>query len=310
MGVNSNRDFLQIRNVSKNFDSVKAVNNVNLDFEKGKIYGIVGTNGSGKSTLLRLISGVYKPVEGEVTYDGVPVFDEPKSKENIIFLPDDPYFMSGATMHKMSKIYQMLFPNFDIKRFEHLMETFHFPDKTNILHMSKGQKRQAAIILSLSVKSPVVLLDESFDGLDPIVRTLVKQIVYEDVEKNSVTYIITSHSLKELEEICDNIILLHNGEILLNETLDDTQKLYSKVQLALNKEITIDELKSTGLEILEFSSSGKISNIVFANTNDECMDKLSKLNPLILEINQLSLDEIFIIKAKKSGYSFELTEEF
>lgn len=310
MGVNENKDFLQIRNSTKKFDTVTAINDISLDFQKGKIYGIVGTNGSGKSTLLRLISGVYKTDSGSITFDGENVFDNAKSKSNIVFLPDEPYFVTGATMKKMASTYKLLYPNFDRNRFEHLMETFHFSYTANIQHMSKGQKRQAAIILSLSVLSPLILLDESFDGLDPVIRSLVKKIVYEDVEKNNISYIITSHSLKELEEICDNIILLHNGEILLNETLDDTEKLYSKVQIALNKEISMNDFENIDLEILEFSSSGKIANIIFSNTNDECLSKLSVLSPIILEVNALTLDEIFIIKAKQSGYSFDLIEEF
>ena len=206
-------------NLTKNFLTKTALDAVNFTIKDGSIYGLVGSNGSGKSTLLRLISGVYTPDGGDIIVDGMRVFDNAELKSKICYLPDNPFFIHQANINDMVKYYKMLYPTFDTERFEYLSGVFPLDPKARIATMSKGMQRQAALMLALSVNPKYLLLDEAFDGLDPVMRKVLKSLLAEGVS-DGMTAIIASHNLRDLDELCDTVGLLHNGKILFNDEID------------------------------------------------------------------------------------------
>ncbi|MCM1308502.1 MAG: ABC transporter ATP-binding protein [Butyrivibrio sp.] len=290
--------------LTKEFDGYKALDGVSCVIPEGCIYGMVGSNGAGKSTFLRLVSGVYRPERGTVMIDDEPVYENPDVKGRLAFVPDDLYFVYNATMRRMARFYAGVYKDFDRERFEFLTETFKLDAAKPISAFSKGMKRQAAIILAISCRPKYLFLDETFDGLDPVMRTLVKSIICRDVEERRATAILTSHSLRELEDTCDQLALLHKGGLIFESDISELKTSLFKVQVAFLDEYGRDRFKD--LEVLHFAKSGSVSNLILRGDKEEVTGFLWKMNPVILDVLPLTLEEVFTYEMEALGYSFNL----
>lgn len=290
-------------NVSKSFGSFKALDDVSCTIPKGVIYGMVGSNGAGKSTFLRLISGIYKCNSGSIFVDEENIWENPIVKEKIVFVPDELYFLTGSNMKRMAKLYSATYEKFDYERFNYLTESFKLNPKKPLNTFSKGMKRQAAIILALSCHPDYMFFDETFDGLDPVVRALVKSLICEDVISSNATAIITSHSLRELEDTCDQLALLHKGGLVFESDIANLKTTLFKVQIGLkghfNKETFLD------IDMLHFSKSGSVANIIVRGDKQKTINSLKNLNPLLLDVLPLTLEEVFTYEMAALGYSFD-----
>lgn len=295
---------ISVKGLTKKFDDYKALEEVTCDIPEGCIYGMVGSNGAGKSTFLRLISGVYKPDAGVIKVDDMDVYENPDVKKLIAFVPDDLYFLNNATMKRMADMYSRFYDDFDRERFNTLTEIFKLNPKKSINTFSKGMKRQVAIILALSCKPKYLFLDETFDGLDPVMRGLVKSIICSDVEERKATAILTSHSLRELEDTCDQLALLHKGGLVFESDIENMKTSLFKVQTAFSKDY--DESKFEGLERLHFSKSGSVCNMIVKGDRQVVADQIKAMNPILLDILPLSLEEVFTYEMAALGYTFDV----
>ena len=296
---------IKITGLTKKFDKFIALNGINSEIQDGCIYGLVGSNGAGKSTLLRLIMGIYTPDEGEILIDGINVIKDPFSKDKIVFVPDELYFLSQATMHSMAKFYMNFYKKFDYKRFTDLTKLFGLNPTAKIATFSKGMKRQAAIILALSCMADYVFLDETFDGIDPVIRNLIKKIIYSDVCERHATFVLTSHSLRELEDTCDQLALLHKGGIVFESNVENLKTALFKIQVAFKEDYTKEKFENMdGLEIVSFQKHGSVSMIIVRGDRDAATAKFNALNPVLFEILPLSLEEVFVYEMDALGYQF------
>ncbi|MBQ4425691.1 MAG: ABC transporter ATP-binding protein [Lachnospiraceae bacterium] len=294
---------IETRDLVKRFDKYTALNGINARITNGCIYGMVGSNGAGKSTFLRLVTGVYRPDGGEVLIDGEPVFDNPAVKSRLAFVPDDLYFLNSASMRRMARLYASIYPGFDWNRFDFLAQSFRLDPTRPIATFSKGMKRQAAIIMALSCRPDYMFFDETFDGLDPVMRGLVKGLICEDVADKKATAIITSHSLRELEDICDHLALLHEGGVILESEVQDLKTALFKVQLAFLE--PFDRSRFAGVDLLHYQQSGSVANLIIRGNREETVEKLRRLEPVLLDVLPLTLEEVFTYEMKKLGYSFD-----
>ncbi len=294
---------IKAEKVTKNFGSFCALKELDCQIPKGCIYGLIGSNGAGKSTFLRLITGVYQADSGRVTLEGEPVFDNPKMKAKIAYVPDELYFLPNASMKRMASLYQSVFPQFNSKRFHELTDTFRLNPKVSVNSFSKGMRRQAAIILALCCSPEYIFFDETFDGLDPVMRNLVKNIIISDVLERNATAIITSHSLRELEDTCDQLALLHQGGIVFESDVQNLKTALFRVQVAFP--FDFDETLFQGLTILNFNKKGSVANFIVRGSRDETQELLKSKAPILLDILPLSLEEVFVHEMGALGYAFE-----
>ena len=296
---------IQVNNLCKSFDSYKALDNVNCEIPQGCIYGMVGSNGAGKSTFLRALCGIYRPDKGEVLIDGKSVYENPEIKSKITFVPDDLFFINNASMKRMAKLYSSVYENFDYERFNYLAETFKLDSEKSLNNFSKGMRRQAAIILAVSTKPEYIFLDETFDGLDPVMRALVKSIICKDVEERKSTAILTSHSLRELEDTCDQLALLHKGGLIFEKDITNLKTSLFKIQTAFIGDYTRDKFKE--LDILHFSKQGSVANLIVRGDREQVKEYIEEMKPAILDILPLSLEEVFTYEMETLGYAFDLS---
>ena len=296
---------IKTEGLTKVFDTYTALDNVTCSIPKGCICGIVGSNGAGKSTLLRLITGIYKPDKGSVSIDDVVPFDNPDTKANMAYVPDDLYFTPGATINKMRALYKSVYKDFDDERCKELAEKFNLDVNRPLTTFSKGMKRQAATLLALSTKAEYLLFDETFDGFDPIVRNYVKSIICQDVMDRKSTAIITSHSLRELEDVCDKLALLHKGGLILQNDVENLKTSHFKAQLAFN--FDYNESLFAGLDYKRYTKSGSVCSMIIKGDVDETKAFLNKLNPVICDILPLTLEEIFAYEMETLEYSFDIS---
>ena len=280
-----------------------ALNNLSCKIPSGCIYGLVGSNGAGKSTFLRLISGVYRPDSGSITIDGLPVYENPVAKDKILYIPDDLYFLPQTTMAGMARFYKAIYPKFDRERFHHLAETFKLDVNANLNTFSKGMRRQAATILGLSTMPQYLFFDETFDGLDPVMRNLVKQVIYSDVLERQTTTIITSHSLRELEDTCDQLALLHKGGIVFESDIQNLKTSLFKIQTAFAEPFTKE--KFLGIDILSYSQMGSVCSLIVRGDRDATEARIRAMDPLLLDLLPLNLEEVFIYEMEALGYAFK-----
>ncbi len=294
---------ISANNVTMRFEDFVALKNLNCNIPSGCIYGLVGSNGAGKSTFLRLISGVYKPECGEITIDGDPVYENPLAKNKIVYIPDELYFLPQSNMNKMAQFYKAIYPQFSFERYLNLTNTFKLDPTANLNTFSKGMKRQAATILGLSTMPQYLFFDETFDGLDPVMRNLVKTVIYNDVIERNTTTIITSHSLRELEDTCDQLALLHKGGIVFESDIQNLKTSLFKVQLAFDHEYSRESF--TGIEMLSYTQSGSVANFIVRGDREEVKAKLSMMNPMFIDILPLGLEEVFIYEMEALGYAFK-----
>lgn len=298
---------IEVKNLTKKFDSFTALDTVTCSIPEGCIYGMVGSNGAGKSTLLRLISGVYRPDSGEVLIDGEPVWENDAMKAQIAYVPDELYFLGGASIYRMADLYAAAFPQFDRHRFAELTTAFGLDPKKSIGTFSKGMKRQASTILALSSRPKYIFFDETFDGLDPIMRSLVKKLICNDVVDRGATAIITSHSLRELEDTCDQLALLHKGGLVLQSDVQNLKTSLFKIQIAFNHDYDRDVFD--GLDILHYMRHGSVANIIVRGSREETVAVLQAKMPVLLDVLPLTLEEVFTYEMEALGYIFNDTLE-
>jgi ABC-2 type transport system ATP-binding protein len=297
---------IEITNLSKGFGSVKALDSMTCTIPDGCIFGMVGANGAGKSTLLRLISGIYLPDEGSVKINGEEVYDNPKAKENLVFSSDLMRLVSnGATLKRMAQFYASVYKNFSFEKFEHLAGIFNLKPSLKVRAMSKGMTKQSQTILSLACNTDIILFDETFDGLDPIARNVAKKLLYREVCDNGTTIIVTSHSLRELEDTCDQLAMVYKGKIVLQSDVSDLKTKLFKVQLAFDQEYSREDFTAAGLELLSFTKAGKVVTLILKGDRDDAEAKLNAMKPVLMEVLPLSLEEVFTYEMNVMGYKFD-----
>ena len=302
---------IQAQNVTKIFRSAgqpkphTAVSNLSCTIPGACIYGLVGSNGAGKSTFLRLLSGVYSPDEGSIEIDGLPVWENPAAKNKIFYVPDDLYFLPQTNMKRMAAYYNALYSKFNRERFNNLTETFGLDPEANLNTFSKGMRRQAATILALSTMPDYLFFDETFDGLDPVMRRLVKQVIYNDVIDRGTTTIITSHSLRELEDTCDQLALLHQGGIVFESDIQNLKTALFKVQTAFSEPFNKAKFEAVGINIVSYTQMASVATFIVRGDRMATEEKLRCMNPLLLDILPLNLEEVFIYEMEALGYVFK-----
>ena len=287
---------LQIKNVTKTFGQFKALDNLSMTVPKGTVYGLVGPNGAGKSTAIRLLTGVYTPDEGQLTMDGQDVYENVAVKERIGYIPDEIFYFPSATLEDMRKFYKGLYSKFDDALFDRLYEIFNLPPKSPLRRFSKGMQKQAAFHLAICCRPEVLILDEPVDGLDPVMRRQVWSLILSDVAEHGTTVLISSHNLRELEDICDHVGIMDHGHMLLEKSLADMQGSTVKLQI-------VGELPE-GLDVLHESKSGRLSTYIIRGGADEVTAKVASVNPAYYDVLPLSLEEIFIYEL--GGVNYEV----
>ena len=294
---------IETYNVSKSFDDIKAVDNITATIKEGCVFGLIGTNGAGKSTFLRMLAGVLKPDEGSIMVDGMEVYENPGAKSRFFYISDEQHFFSNATPSDMLKYYMVIYPDFNVNRFYDLMKRFELGITRKVNTFSKGMKKQLSVILGICSGTKYLYCDESFDGLDPVMRQGVKSIFAGEMEERDFTPVIASHNLRELEDICDHIGLLHRGGILLSKELEDMKSNIHKVQCVLDMEKESRLL--TCLEIIKSERRGSLLTLTVRGNRDEILAKIQEENPVFLEALPLSLEEIFISETGVVGYDIK-----
>ena len=287
---------LKLQQVTKTFGSTRALDGLTMTVPKGCVYGLVGPNGAGKSTAIRCALGVYRPDSGEITFDGAPVFENPEAKVRIASIPDDIFYYPSATPEDMRKFYRGIYPNFDDKLFDRLYEAFQLPKNGQLRRFSKGMQKQAAFQLSISARPDMLILDEPVDGLDPVMRRQVWSLILSDVAQRETTVVISSHNLRELEDICDHVGIMDHGRMLLERSLADMQGSTVKLQI-------VGDVPEE-LEILHESQSGRMKTLVVRGTAQEVGAKARAVNSVYFDVLPLSLEEIFIYEL--GGVNYEV----
>ena len=287
---------LQMQNVTKTFNGFKALDDLCIHVPRGAVYGLVGPNGAGKSTAIRHMTGVYRPDTGTVTMENVPVWENADIKARIGYIPDDIFFFPSATLEDMHKFYRELYPTFDDGLYERLFEVFQLPRKSQLRRFSKGMQKQAAFHLSICTRPDMLILDEPVDGLDPVMRRQVWSLILSDVAQRETTVLISSHNLRELEDICDHVGIMDKGKMLLERSLADMQGSTVKLQLVGNV--------PDGLEVLHASDSGRLKTLVVRGSAQEVTQRVQQENPVYFDVLPLSLEEIFIYEL--GGVNYEV----
>lgn len=290
---------IRVKNVVKKFDNFKALDGLNIHVPKGAIYGLVGPNGAGKSTIIRHLAGIYRQDEGEVLVDGQPVYENSAVKNKIAYIPDDLYFFLQANIRDMMHFYRGIYKNFDIDRYEKLKEVFKIDERRPMRKLSKGMQKQAAFWLALCVRPDVMILDEPVDGLDPVMRRQVWGLIMGDVAENGTTVLISSHNLRELEDVCDHVGIIHKGRTMLERSLTELQENIVKVQLVMNDGSRLPD----GLHILHEAKSGKIKTLIIRGKSEEIDARIAAANPLFYDMVPLTLEEIFIYELGGAEYA-------
>ena len=285
---------LEMKNVTKTFGKFKALDNLSMTVPQGAVYGLVGPNGAGKSTAIRHLTGIYRPDSGVVTLEGLPIYENPQVKSHIGYIPDDIFYFPSATMEEMRKFYKGMYSNFDEALFNRLYDAFELPKKTPIRRFSKGMQKQAAFHLTLACRPEVLILDEPVDGLDPVMRRQVMSLILGDVAERGTTVLISSHNLRELEDVCDHVGIMDHGKMLLERSLADMQGSTVKVQL-------VGEVPA-GLEVLHETTSGRMKTLVVRGNAQEVTRQLEMENPAYFDVLPLSLEEIFIYELGGANY--------
>lgn len=295
---------IKTEKLSKAFGSLQAVQAVSLTIADNSIFGLAGTNGAGKSTLLRMLAGVLKPDSGKIFIDNKSVYENPSVKEEIFFLPDAAYFFQNTTMKEMVNYYSMYYRKYDKDRFHKLTSNLGLDEKRKISTFSKGMKRQAALILGVCSGTKYLFCDETFDGLDPVMRQAAKSILAYEVSEREFTPIIASHNLRELEDICDHVGLLHKGGVLLSKDVEDMKLHIHKVQCVIPEEKDEEELLKE-LEIMQYEKRLSLLTMVVRGEKEEIMRKINARRPLFAEAIPLTLEEIFISETEVAGYDIK-----
>ncbi len=281
---------IEVKELCKSFDGFEALRGLNIHVPRGAVYGLVGPNGAGKSTVIRHLAGIYRQDSGEVLIGGEPVYENPAVKAKLAYIPDDIFYFGAATIRDMKNLYRAMIPTFSDERFEKLREAFPLDEKRAMRRLSKGMQKQAAFWIALSCCPEVILLDEPVDGLDPVMRRQVWSLLLQDVAERGTTVLVSSHNLRELEDVCDHVGIMDKGRMLLERPLAALQENTVKIQLALPDGVELPE----GLDILHETRTGRLRQLILRGNGDELTARLSACNPFFLDALPLSLEEIFI----------------
>lgn len=295
---------IEAKGICKSFDDNLAVNDIQITIKDREIFGLIGTNGAGKSTFLRMASGIIKPDKGEMLIDNEAVYENTKRKQDIFYISDEQYFYSAGTPKDMMKYYKIFYPSFNEERFYDLLERFGLSKKRKIRTLSKGMKKQLSVILGICSGCRYLFCDETFDGLDPVMRQAVKSILSGEMLERNFTPVIASHNLRELEDFCDHVGLLHKGGILLSKDLDDMKLSIHKIQCVFPDQPSKD-LAQKSLDILKYEERGSLSIMVARGEREDVIAAVNSQNPLFLDVLPLSLEEIFIYETEVVGYDME-----
>ena len=287
---------LEMKNVTKTFGKFKALDDLTLTVPKGSVYGLVGPNGAGKSTAIRLMTGIYRPDAGTITMEGMPVYENPENKARMGYIPDDIFYFPSASMAEMRSFYKGMYPHFDDALYGRLTEVFQLPQKSPIRRFSKGMQKQAAFHLSICTRPEMLILDEPVDGLDPVMRRQVWSLILSDVASSGTTVLISSHNLRELEDICDHVGIMDHGRMLLERSLADMQGTTHKLQI-------VGDVPE-GLEVIHESQTGRLKTLIVRGDAREITLKVSASAPVYFDVLPLSLEEIFIYEL--GGVSYEV----
>ncbi len=293
---------IRIDKLSKKYDKDYVLNDLCCSIKDNSIYGLVGANGSGKSTLLRIIMGIYEADKGIISVDDESVYDNEVIKQKMVFIPDDLFFYPSYTLLDTAKYYESMYRNFDMNYLKELASTFNLELNKKISTFSKGMKRQCAIICAIATNADYMFFDETFDGLDPVIRNTMKKVLIKQMNKKNTTIVMTSHNLRELEDICDNLGLLYKGGILFESEIDTLKTNMVKVQISLDRDFGEDDFKD--FDILNFKKQGSVATIIIKDFDDKNRKRLEKMNPIILDYLTLTLEEVFIYEMEALGYEF------
>ena len=294
---------IDVKGLTKRFGTVTALDNISFQVDSGSIFGLVGSNGAGKSTFLRTAAGIYRPDAGSVLIDGGEPFENLSVKENVCFISDYPFFPRTATLLDMADLFSHTYPHWDKERFSYLCSCFPLDTKQRILNMSKGMQRQAAILCALGARPTHLLLDEIFDGLDPVMRQLLKRILSGEVSDRGMTVVIASHNLRELEDICDHVGLFHRGGVIFDRELDELKLGISRVQAVFRP--MPDRSVFDRFNLVTLRTQGSLVDFVARGSQEEILVKLSELNPTFSELLPLTLEEVFISEMEAAGYDID-----
>lgn len=293
---------IEIKDLNKYLGKDKILDDINIHVNKGSIYGLIGPNGAGKTTLIKNIVDIYKPEKGEVLISGENIKDNAKIKSRLGYVSDYQYFYPSFKIHEIVEFYKDAYPFWSDERYIQLMKLFKLDGNKKIKYLSKGMKTQLAILLSLSIMPNVLILDEPTSGLDPVVKQKVLNLIVEEVSTNETTVLISSHNLGQLEQICDHIGIIHEGKVLLEDSVENLKSNVRKIQVAFKGKLP-EEIESNE-HILKIETIGKIHQIVVKDNLETVIDAIKKCNPILLETIDMSLEEIFIYKMGVEGYDF------
>ena len=291
---------IEVSNLVKTFDGFRALDGLDLHVPKGGIYGLVGPNGSGKSTVIRHITGIYRPDSGFVAVDGQPVYENPAVKRRIAYISDDVYAFLSANIRDMRDFYRGIYPQFDMQRFEALREAFPLDEKKAIRHLSKGMQKQAAFWLAMCCRPDYLILDEPVDGLDPVMRRRVWSILMGDVADRGTTVLVSSHNLRELEDVCDHVGIIDHGRVLIERSLSELQDNIVKLQVVFRGE---QSESLPGLDILHRSTSGRVHTVIVRGSQAAITARMAEIDPLFFDLLPLTLEEIFIYELGGADYA-------
>ena len=292
---------IEVSNVVKEFDGFLALDGTTLHVGKGDIYGLVGPNGAGKSTIIRHITGVYKQDAGTVLIDGMPVFENPAVKEKFAYIPDELFYFMQADTMEMKRFYQGIYPKFDEKLFEKMRKFFpNIDTKRSIRRLSKGMQKQVAFWLAICCRPEILILDEPTAGLDPVMRRQIWSIIMADVSEHETTVFVSSHNLRELEDVCDHVGIMHQGKVILERSLSELQGSVCKIQTAFQAEMP---KLPDGFEVLHMSNTGRVYTLIVKGNPAEAKKQIERLNPMLVDVLPLTLEEIFIYELGGVDYA-------
>ena len=295
---------IELNDLDKTFHNIHAVDHVTGTIREGMVFGLIGSNGAGKSTLLRMISGIIRPDAGEILVDGESVFENPKIKSQICFLSDSPYYFQNACLKEMRDYYMTVYPTFNRKQFDSLTKIFNLDMNRRINSFSKGMKKQVSILLGLCAGTKYLLCDETFDGLDPVVRQAVKSLFAAEIMNRDFTPVISSHNLRELEDICDSVGLLHRGKLLLTQDLDQIKCNICKLQCVI-QDAHLEQELLRNLRVVKMERTGSLLTLTVRGERSEVLRIAEAQNPLFIEVLPLTLEEIFISETEVAGYDIK-----
>ena len=291
---------IEVKNLRKTFDGFTALDDLTMTVPDGAVYGLVGPNGAGKSTVIRHITGVFRPDSGTVTVGGRAVYENPEVKAGIAYIPDDIFYFPSSNLSDMARFYAGVYPSFDRKLYEELRESFGLDPRSQLRRFSKGMQKQAAFLLAIASRPEVLVFDEPVDGLDPIMRRQVWSLMLQDVAQRGTTVLVSSHNLRELEDVCDHVGILHKGKMLLERTLDELQDNVVKAQLVLREG---SELPAN-LKVLHRVKNGKVETVILRGSQEEVNAALAAVNPIFYDLVPLTLEEVFVYEL--GGVDYEI----